>query len=79
MNEFENNNSWENEDLTAEENIYETGEEKFTQEEISEEDNFFAEEKSAGFTVTHNITKKKKRLWPRVAALSLVAGIVFGP
>ena len=30
------------------------------------------------FNVTHNIVKKEKRIWPKVVALSLVAGIVFG-
>lgn len=36
------------------------------------------ESRAPEFNVTHNITKKEKRVWPRVVAFSLVAGILFG-
>lgn len=64
--------------------------EAYTQESpASEDDNVFEEVSSESadsvferkipeFNVTHNITKKAKKVWPRVVALSLVAGIVFG-
>lgn len=38
----------------------------------------FSERKTAEFNVTHNITEKRKRIWPRVVALSLAAGLIFG-
>lgn len=31
-----------------------------------------------GINVTHNAAKKRKRVWPKVVALSVVAGILFG-
>ena len=33
---------------------------------------------SPGINVTHNAVKKPKRVWPKVVALSVVAGILFG-
>lgn len=85
--EFENNilNDTTEEEMntTASENPeYEenaVSEEENVFEEVTSEntDNVF-ERKIPEFNVTHNITKKAKKAWPRVVALSLVAGIVFG-
>lgn len=59
--------------------VYPSGETPCEEQACPEpfDENLF-ERKSSEFNVTHNITKKEKRVWSRVVALSLAAGLVFG-
>ena len=72
-NEFDNINE-EVIEITSEE--VETAEEKL--ENQAEEEMPAEEEVSPDFTVTKHTTKKKKRVWRKAVALSLVCGIVAG-
>lgn len=85
-NEFEKNEIFEGEVVEQNEETrfeasetdceYQAGEKE--QSEYSNPDDYGHKGQTTEFKVTHNITKKQKRVWPRVVALSLVAGIVFG-
>ncbi len=80
-NEFDNNNDILETEATPVEESAETvdAQDSFEEEIVTPEEKEFEQKHScSGFNVTHNVTKKSKRMWPRVVALSLVAGIVFG-
>ncbi len=76
MNDFENRDPWE------EEAVQPVPEENTDTEEVFDAEAQVAEETpqehNAGIFVTHNVTKKRKRVWPLVVLLSLLAGVIFG-
>ncbi|MBQ8764873.1 MAG: trypsin-like peptidase domain-containing protein [Clostridia bacterium] len=79
-NEFENRfDADENNDVSASMENTETEEinREETFEDVTEEAIPSFDERIPEFNVTHTI-KKEKRVWPKVVALSVVAGILFG-
>lgn len=76
MNDFENREPWEEEAAqpVPEENT--NTEEVFDAEAQDAEE--ITQEHSGGIFVTHNVTKKRKRVWPWVVLFSLLAGVIFG-
>lgn len=79
-NEFEKNFSAEGAEENSVMDFVEDAENINTGESLSEDaqsENLF-EGKGAEFNVTHSTVKKEKRVLPRVLALSLAAGLIFG-
>lgn len=71
MNDFENRES-------MEEEVIDTTFEETSPEETGEEPENTEQQQNPGIYVTHNVTKKRKRVWPWVLVFSLMAGIFFG-
>lgn len=71
MNDFENRES-------MEEEVIDTTFEETSPEETGEELENTEQQQNPGIYVTHNVTKKRKRVWPWVLVFSLMAGIFFG-
>ena len=75
-NEFENNAFGEETEDIIETDFVENSE-NITEGENTSADETPEERRAPEFNVTHTV-KNKKRIWPKVAAVSLLAGILFG-
>lgn len=75
-NEFENNVFGEETEDIIETDFAENSE-NITEGEKTSADETMEERRSPEFNVTHTV-KNKKRVWPKVAAASILAGVLFG-